>query len=496
MACEACHGPGSQHVAWGRHPAFARRLLWRDNRLTARLDERAGVQWTRAAGARTATRDRPRTTNREIETCAQCHARRVHIAEGYTAGARLLDYYIPAMLTSDLYYADGQQREEVYTYGSFLQSRMYGAGVTCSDCHDPHTERLRQPDNKVCTQCHQPAAYDTSTHHFHRTGSPGARCASCHMPDTTYMRIDARHDPSIRIPRPDLSVALGVPNACNRCHTNRDAAWAAAQLQTRYPRPATPFQRFAGAFAADDYGGRAAAESLVAVFADSTHPAIVRASALARLGRYPGSTPMDLVRGATRNRDPLVRLGALQALEAATPDQRVAIAVPLLRDERRAVRQGAAWLLAPVAARLDSSDARSAFAAAAAEFVASQRYNADQPEDRVVLGAFYAQQGKLDSAITEYRGALRIEPDLTQAHVFIAAALRAQRRLRDAITELEAARLRHPTDRDVLLSMATYQAEVGDTASALRTARTLVAAHPNDAQSRALLQSLARSGSR
>ena len=171
------------------------------------------------------------------------------------------------------------------------------------------------------------------------------------MPDTTYMRIDARHDHSIRIPRPDLSVALGVPNACKRCHTNRDAAWAAAQLQTRYPRPATPFQRFAGAFVADDYGGRAAAESLVAVFADSTHPPIVRASALARLGRYPGTTPMDLVRGATRNRDPLVRLGALQVLEAATPDQRVALAVSLLRDERRAVRQGAAWLLAPPNAR-------------------------------------------------------------------------------------------------------------------------------------------------
>src|SRR5262249_43419870 len=142
--------------------------------------------------------------------------------------------------------------DEVYNYASFLQSKMYSKGVTCSDCHDPHTQKLRAPANGVCAQCHRPATYDTSAHHFHRAGSPGAQCAACHMPDTMYMQIDARRDHSIRIPRPDLSVTLGVPNACNRCHTNQNAQWAAAAIRRWYPNPNPGFQRFANAFAADD----------------------------------------------------------------------------------------------------------------------------------------------------------------------------------------------------------------------------------------------------
>ena len=490
VACEACHGPGSRHTRWGSYPRIVRRLVWHDDGLPAQLTERSGTQWVRDSSAPTAHRSAPRSTDREIETCAQCHASRAHIAEGYTAGVALLDYYIPSLLLPDLYFPDGQQRDEVYDYGSFLQSRMYHAGVTCADCHEPHDQRLRAPGNAVCTQCHRSSVFDTSAHHFHPAASAGAQCISCHMPDTAYMEIDPRHDHSIRIPRPDLSVALGLPNACNRCHTSREARWADSAMRSWYGRRSAGFQRFAGAFAADERGQVGAADSLATVFGDSGQPVIVRASALARLARYPGQVAFGAARTGADDRNALVRLAALQVLEAFPPRERVTTAVPLLGDARRAVRQGAAWVLAPLADSLRTPLQKRAFAAAAAEFIESQRYNADRAGNRLSLAAFYAQRGKLDSATTEYRAALRLAPQLREARLGLAVVLNALGRTADAMRTLDSARAQYPRDRDVLLGLALLNRDAGDTVAALRYARLLVEAHPQDGQGRALLQSL------
>jgi Flp pilus assembly protein TadD len=490
VACEACHGPGSRHARWGSYPGFLRKLVWHDDGLPAQLTERRGIQWMRDSTAPTAHRSAPRTTDREIETCAQCHASRTHIAEGYTAGAPLLDYYIPSLLLPGLYFPDGQQRDEVYDYGSFLQSRMYSAGVTCADCHDPHTQKLRAPGNATCTRCHQSATFDTPAHHFHPAGSPGAQCASCHLPDTTYMQIDPRHDHSIRIPRPDLSIALGTPNACNRCHANREPQWADSAIRAWYPKRNPGFQHFAGAFDAEERGEPGAADSLVRVFADSTQPAIVRASALGRLAQYPVQAALEAAQRGADDRQPLVRLAALQVLEAFPPRQRITTAVPLLGDPTRAVRQGAAWSLAPIADSLRTPLQRKAFAAAAAEFVESQRYNGDRAGNRLSLAAFYAQSGKLDSATTEYRAALALAPQLREARLGLAVVLSAQGRSADAMRALDSARAQYPRDRDVLLGLALLGREAGDTAAARRYVRMLLEAHPQDARGRALLQSL------
>lgn len=448
VACEACHGPGSAHASWGSYPSWIRGLVWRGDGLPAQLTERTGVRWSIDSITGNAHRNTPRQTDREIETCAQCHARRSHIADGYTAGARFFDYYAPLLLTSDLYYSDGQQRDEVYTYASFLQSKMYSFGVTCADCHDPHTQKLRRPENQVCAQCHRAAKYDTTTHTFHAAGSVGARCVSCHLPDTTYMQIDPRHDHSIRVPRPDLSVSLGVPNACNRCHTNRDARWAAAQVSTWYKHTPVGFQRFASTFAADDRRAPAAADSLTSIATDATEPAIVRASAIARLARQSAPVATATVQSWSRDKSALVRLAALQVVETFPLDQRAAIAPSLLGDSTRAVRQEAAWLLAPAEAKLTAAE-RGAFDSAAAEFIASQRYNADRPPSRFALGAFYAQLGQLDSAATEFRAAIALSPRFVQGYLGLAAILREQGRTPEAVAVLEQATKLAPGDPQV-----------------------------------------------
>jgi nitrate/TMAO reductase-like tetraheme cytochrome c subunit len=413
VACEACHGPAAEHVSWAKYPRLLRSLLWRDDRLPAQLTERRGAQWIRDSSAAIAHRSVPRTTDREIETCAQCHARRNHIADGYTAGKPFLDYYTPLPLLPGMYYPDGQQREEVYTVASFQQSRMYAAGVTCSDCHNPHTGKTRLPGNQVCAQCHSPAKYDTSAHHFHRAGGAGAQCVSCHMPDSAYMQIDRRHDHSLRIPRPDLTVSLGVPNACSRCHADRSADWAAAAVRRWYPKPNPGFQRFTMAFAADDRGDPAAADSLGRVANDPAEPWIVRASALARLGTHPSPIALQAARQWSRDENPVIRLYALELVENYGEPERTTIAAPLLGDARRAIRQEAAWLLAPFAAHLSDADVRRSFDTAAAEFVASQRYNADRAPSRLRLASFYVQLGHADSAAVEVHAAARLDSAAT-----------------------------------------------------------------------------------
>ena len=458
VGCEACHGPGSLHAQWGKYPRFIRAIIWENDRIPAQLSERVGVRWAIDSSTGNARRSAPRTSDREIETCAQCHARRVHIADGYTAGEPFTDFYDPLLLPRDVYFPDGQQRDEVYTYGSFLQSRMYSFGVTCSDCHNPHTGKTRLPGNAVCGQCHRGAKYDTSAHTFHARGSRGSLCVSCHMPDTTYMQIDPRHDHSIRIPRPDRSVTLGVPNACNRCHSDRGARWAADLVRSWYGHTPGGFQRFAEAFAADEREDSTAADSLAAVANDASEPAIVRASALARLGEHPGTLAFDAARFWSNDKRTIVRRATLQILEAAPPNAR-SLAVPLLRDPRRAVRQEAAWVLAPVGDSLPGSEDRRAFRAAAEEFVASQRYNADRADARIALGTFFAQRGSLDSAIAEYRAAGRLAPRNVQAHAYLAEILRRQGQVDEAIAELEVAISLAPNEPELAKVLASLRAQ-------------------------------------
>jgi len=439
VGCEACHGPGSTHSA---DPS---------KRLAAPLDERRDITWTRAAGSATATRSKPRTTDHEIEVCAQCHARRGQIADGYRAGDEFLDYYRPALLTTPLYHADGQQREEVYEWGSFLQSRMYAAGVTCSDCHEPHGGKLRAQGNAVCTRCHAAQKFDLPAHHHHAAGSAGAQCVNCHMPTTTYMVIDTRRDHSIRLPRPDESVALGTPNACNACHAQRDAKWAAAQVKAWYGHEPQGYQHFAAAFAAAHAGAIGATARLRGVAGDATQPAIVRATALSELDVNLNAATLAGVRAGLKDSSPLVRLGALGTLTDAPVDLRVREVAPLLSDPMRAIRIEAANLLADAGAGAGTgSGLPAAFARATAEYLAAQRFNGDRADARTNLGSFEARRGDVPAGERELRRAIAVDPHFVPAYANLADLYRslgreaeAQRILREGLERSPRAAVLH-----------------------------------------------------
>jgi Flp pilus assembly protein TadD len=436
VGCEACHGPASNHIAWA-----ATRTPDPTRGLTAIFDHRRGAVWTvdpasgnavRGVAAGSPTSNPSTTSSREIEVCAQCHSRRAQIAEGYHAGRPFLDHYLPALIEPGLYHADGQQRDEVYVWGSFLQSRMHAMGVTCSDCHEPHSQTLRAPGDALCAQCHLPSKYASATHHFHVEGGPGSACVDCHMPATSYMVVDPRRDHGFRIPRPDLAASLGTPNACANCHADQPAEWAATAIRGWTGTPPHGYQHFAAAFGAAWKGASTALPELAAIAHDPAQPAIVRGSAARALREFPSPGSLAVLRDGLADRDPLVRLGSLQALESIPAEELAPAVLPLLRDPYRANRLEAVRLLAGLPMDRFAPADRTAFDLAAVEYVESLRYNADRPEARVALGSFLAQRGRLPEAERELREAAAFAPDFAGAWLNLADLYRAQDRDADA----------------------------------------------------------------
>ena len=548
VGCEACHGPGSAHLAWAAAPSSSVPDKGFETSLA-----RAGVSW-KPAGGETAARSGPAADDREVLVCAGCHARRQQFSDDPVAAARFYDAFRPVTLEAGLYHLDGQQRDEVYNFGSFMQSRMHGAGVTCSDCHNPHSGKLRMAGNAVCGQCHSSAAFDAPAHHRHPQGTTGAQCVNCHMPATTYMGVDARHDHSMRIPRPDRTAAIATPNACNQCHADKSAAWAIAALTSWGAGGKPGAQSFAEAFHLADADAPGGTQALLKIAEDAGQSAIARASALQRLARAPTAEALEAARGALRDKAPMTRAAAIAIVAQADAQTKRAALVPLLSDDTRLVRMDAARALAGEAEAGLADKERAAFDAALAEYVAAQRFNAERPESQANLGALALARGKPQEARAAYEKARALDPTFAPAAIALAdlsraggdeagaeAALRQafdsnpgsaalahalglslirQKRLDEAMAQLEqAARLApeearfsyvygvalhdtgapqkaietltralasHPFNRDILGALVSYEAEAGDYAAALPHVERLAELEPGDRAIQAL----------
>jgi predicted CXXCH cytochrome family protein len=482
VGCEACHGEGSRHVAWAhareRWSPFSKSDDPRaDPRLglLARFDERRGVAWSIDPKTGNAARNfTPATTRKEVETCGRCHARRGEFSEDWIPGRPLSDTHAVAPLSRGLYEADGEMRDEVYNYGSFKQSRMFAAGVTCSDCHEPHSAKLRATGAEVCSQCHAAEKYASVAHRHHEGVDPAPTCISCHMPARTYMVVDVRHDHGFRIPRPDLTASLGTPNTCNGCHTDKPADWAAAAIAGWHGPNHRGFQNYAAAFRAAWEGRADAQTQLAAVAANGATPAFARAGALGELRASPAN--LEIAETALADPDPMVRIGALDMIEGLPADRLWQLASPLLSDPVRGVRIRAAALLAAIPPTSLPPADRDRFARAVAEFVAAQQLNADRPESRSTLGTFYARQRRFGEAETEYKAALALSPRYVPASINLADLYRQTGRDGDGEAALRIAIAATPEDAGLhhaLGLVLTRLKKPDDALAALARAATL-----------------------
>jgi predicted CXXCH cytochrome family protein len=439
VSCEACHGPGSRHIEWANTPPDGRARSDATHGLTVQLREASGSAWTFEAGHPIAQRRGPPSSRLEVETCARCHARRAQVGDDYQPGQLMAQAYRAALLDEGLYHADGQILGEVYEYGSFLQSKMYQAGVTCSNCHDPHSGRLRAEGNALCAQCHTPAVYDGPQHHFHRADTAGAQCVSCHMIERFYMVIDGRRDHSFRVPRPDLSVKLGTPNACTDCHVDRGAAWADEAVAQWYGPGRRAAWHYGEALAAGRYARIGAEPLLVRVISDPAQPAIVRGSALSLLNQYLGPDALRTLPSALRDPDPLVRRAAVGSLAAMEPRARLALGLPLLRDPIRTVRLEAVSSLSEVPSDALTTEQRAVLDGALVEYRQAQAFNADRPEAHLNLGMLAARLGHVEVSEAAYRTAMRLQPAFIPAYINLADLYRQQSRESEAEATLRTA---------------------------------------------------------
>ncbi len=436
VSCEACHGPGSEHNKWAAKDASAQALDATQG-LTIRLDERKGVSWPMNPATGIATRSTAHGDRTELEMCAGCHSRRSVIASGKMPGHAFMNAFRPALLTEQLYHADGQIKDEVYVYGSFIQSKMFRAGVTCSDCHEPHSLALRASGDGLCLTCHAADKFATAKHHFHNPASAGARCVECHMPATNYMIVDPRRDHSIRVPRPDLSQRLGTPNACIACHTKQTNDWAAERVRAWYKKPAGGYQNFAEALHAGRSGAPDAPARLLDLIVSEEQPAIARATALSLLARYPTPQAMQMISNALYDDDPIVRLGGLEALEAFQPNVRFAIGQHLLDDKVLAVRIEAGRVLAGSPANALDAAQQAKLNKSIDAYITAQRVNADQPQIHINLGNLYVTMRNAGEAERAYRRAFTLDPQFVPAYVNLADLFRMLQREQAALDTLE-----------------------------------------------------------
>lgn len=498
VGCEACHGPAKAHLDWVRQPQGSEQAhagfgvslvnpgIWK-----AVQDIAQGKQT-----AATLKHSGPRA-DAQMQQCASCHSRRLELGRP-DPRISYYDTHMLSLLAPPLYHADGQVRDEVFEWGSFLQSKMYREGVTCTNCHAPHSSKLKAEGNALCTQCHNAAVFDRPEHHHHQPASTGSACVNCHMPSTTFMGVDARQDHSFRIPRPEQSAAVDAPNACNQCHTDQDAAWAQEHIEgwLKNTGRTLPEHPFAEAFHAADNGRTDVGPQLLRIAQDDSLPAVVRGSAIVRHAPFHNQQSVGALAKLLSNPEPLIRLGALRSMNTLPLQLRYQLLAPQLGEQVVSLRVEMARLLAGLDSTQLEARQQAQLQRLFNDFIQAAAYNADMPESLISLGQFHIDRKQYDAAETALKQAVTVAPRHEDALLNLADFYRRTARDAAAAPLLERALAAAPKSAAAHYAMGLYlvrQQDYTAAAQALRQSTELAPANPRYAYTYALsLDKLAR----
>ena len=469
VGCEACHGPMKDHVDWQKNPppGYSKEDLEKNKQL----------------GLSDPT-IRRQTRDQMLQTCGACHSRRGEVTGDLVPGESYFDHFsLTVTDETDIYYPDGQVRDENYAFASFLSSRMHHVGVRCGDCHEPHTNKRLIPGNLLCMRCHvggtQPPApvINPDTHSPCTPGTAGRDCTSCHMPQTTYMQRHPRHDHGFTIPDPLLTKEFGIPNACNRCHTNQSTEWAIQEADKFYgERLNRPTRDRAILVARARRGEPSAREGLIRMLATEEVHAW-KATACHLLERWVmDAEATRALMEATRHTSPLVREAATRSLlhQARANHAEVRARLKeLLDDDTRSVRVAAAWGL------VDTLDLTSR---AGRELTHMLDINSDQPTGRMQLSQFAYARGDTQTAIRQIRKAIEWDPNSPPFHHDLAILLNSAGDNAGAMQALREAIRLDPNEAEYHYKLALALAEAGDVQKAAASLGKTVELDPSNSR--------------
>ena len=483
VSCEACHGPGSEHIDWARQvEAGSSPDVYPDMGLVLLLKDTDDATWIFHPDSVTARRSVPRQSDELVQMCSRCHSRRAVATEDYYHGGSLLDTHWPSLLDEGLYFPDGQIQDEVYVYASFLQSKMYQAGVVCKDCHEPHSGKIYVDGNALCYRCHMASEYGPRTHHFHDPSKEGASCMECHMHERTYMVVDPRRDHSIRIPRPDLSEKLGTPNACNQCHSDKSTQWATDYLRQWYGQDLLDQSHYGETFWAGRMRYPEAQQELLRLGSDPGQPPMVRATAISLLGGYPNMATLNLLQETVSDPDPLVRYATLTVVEISEAETIRDLALPRLADNVKLVRLMAANALTAVPRNLIPAGSIELLNSALEEYNASLMINADHPTTHMNFGNLYLNTGDFAKAEASYREAIELEPGLVGPYINLADLYRRLNRDDEGEQVLQSALDKYPDLAAIHYAMGLLKVRQGRQEEALGFLEDAARYDPDDPQ--------------
>lgn len=482
VSCEACHGPGSVHVEWAeRVEEGASPDIYADMGLVLKLKDRDNATWVFDQDSVIARRSVPRKSDELVQMCARCHSRRSVTTEDYYHGGSLLETHWPSLLDEGLYFADGQIQDEVYVYGSFLQSKMYKSGVVCKDCHEPHSGKVFVLGNALCYRCHLASEYGTRQHHFHDPAKEGASCMECHMHERTYMVNDPRRDHSIRIPRPDLSDKLGTPNACIQCHSEKSNQWAADYLEKWYGKELLEKEHYGEAFWEGRRAYPEALPKLVDLAKDAENAPMVRATAISLLGNYADPSIEQTLSAAMKDKDPLIRYAALSILQYNNVSNARELALRSLDDSVRLVSLMAANVLTRIPQEEIPSAYLDKYHEKLEEYKKSLMINADHPSTHVNFGNLYLSLNDYAAAEKSYLEAIKIEPELITAYINLADLYRRAGRDDQGEKFLKDALERYPDMAPVNYALGLLYIRKGEQEGAMDYLKKAAELAPNEA---------------
>ena len=445
VSCESCHGAGKLHVDF--------------------VNSNDYKNGKKIPGSYFPL-DKDSTQLAQINTCAPCHARKSDISASLIQSGEIMDNLIPEIPSTEHFHADGQANDEDYIYTSFLESKMFRRGVKCSNCHNPHSGKILFAANQLCLQCHA-KTYDDPSHTFHPVGATASGCKSCHMPGKIYMGNDTRHDHIFRAPRPDLSVKYGTPNACNNCHNDKSAQWAADTI-TKWYGPLRKYHFAEDLIPGSKLDGNSEAH-LIKILGDTSVPDIIKATVAYYLGSIPTQNSFQALLKCLADKDAQIRYRALRSLSnfpAANWRDNVG---PLLADKVRAVRIAAADLYTTFPAQQIPAQYSSTFSAARNELQNYLAYQADFSIGNVMIADHYLQQQDYNNAEKFYLRALKKDSMMNYARLNLSTGYNAQGKNDKALEVLQTAVKIDPNNDRIHYNMALLYNEMNNKAAAERS---------------------------